>query len=230
MDGWIVRFNKGVTYRANSVLPLNWFGDDLQSSVNRVEVNYQRSHLSSIFMLHDNYEPEGLESLLIDRSYDKVMPTYVMGSAVSKIVFPEYNSNFINRITDERLPTWYSALEELSPWRTTEKLKVMGEIMDRVATPKKRYIFSEYNGKIVGVMLAIVDRNFMGILNLAVDQKYKRKGVATSLIKESVNWAISKDVYFIYLQVEKKNTPAVNLYKKLGFKEWYSYRYYEKKF
>jgi ribosomal protein S18 acetylase RimI-like enzyme len=230
MDGWIVRFNKGVTYRANSVLPLNWWGEDLLSSVRAVEEKYQKSQLSSIFMLHDNHEPTGLESLLIDRSYEKIMPTYVMGIEASKIPDIEDIVDFNHKYTENRLPIWYPALEKLSPWRTPEKLVVIGEIMDRVAIPQKKFFFTEHNQEIVGVMLAIIDGKFMGMLNLAVDENYKRKGVASNLIRRAVKWALSKNVNSIYLQVEKKNTPAVELYKKLGFKEWYSYRYYEKKF
>jgi ribosomal protein S18 acetylase RimI-like enzyme len=229
MDGWIVRFNKGVTYRANSVLPLNWWGEDLLTSVKAVEENYQKAQLSSIFMLHDNHEPKGLKSLLIDRSYEKVMPTFVMGIEAAKIPSIEDIDDFNHKYTETRLPIWYPALEKLSPWRTPEKLVVIGEIMDRIVIPQKKFFFVEDNQKIVGVMLAIIDGKFMGMLNLAVDENYKRKGVATNLIKKAVNWAISKDVNSIYLQVEKKNNPAVELYKKLGFKEWYSYRYYEKK-
>ncbi|MHA1945755.1 MAG: GNAT family N-acetyltransferase [Candidatus Hodarchaeales archaeon] len=230
MDGWIVRFNKGVTYRANSVLPLNWWGEDLFSSVKTVEEKYHQSQLPSIFMLHDNHEPKGLESLLIDRFYEKIMPTFVMGIEATKIPTIEENADFNYKYTETRLPIWYPALEKLSPWRTLEKLVVIGEIIDRVAIPQKRFFFTEHNQKIVGVMLAIIDGKFMGFLNLAVDENYKRKGVATNLVKKAVNWAVSKKVNSIYLQVEKKNIPAVELYKKLGFKEWYSYRYYEKKF
>ena len=228
MEGWIVRLDKRVTYRANSVLPLNWWGDDLLSSVEKVEKIYNQNQSPSIFMLHDKHEPKGLESLLIDLSYKRVMPTNVMGIEVSKIPNLEDSVDFTHKYSEKRLPIWYPELERLSPWRTPKKLSIMGEIMDRVTVPTKRFFYTEYNKKIIGVMLAIIDGSFMGTLNLAVDENYKRKGVATGLIKTADIWASSEGVKSIYLQVESENTPAVDLYKKLGFKEWYSYRYYEK--
>ncbi len=230
MDGWILRFDKGITYRANSVLPLNWWGDDIKSSVLRVEKSYNQSRLPSIFMLHDNYEPKGLESLLIDRSYKKIMPTFVMGTETIKLLHTEKNPNFKFKYTENRLPIWFPALEELSPWRTQEKMVVIGEIMDRVVIPQKRFFYAEHKQKIIGALLAIIDDKFMGILNLAVDQKFRRNGVATELIQNAVNWTISQNIKFIYLQVEKTDTPAIKLYRKLGLHEWYSYRYYEKSF
>jgi ribosomal protein S18 acetylase RimI-like enzyme len=228
MDGWIVRFNKGVTYRANSVLPLNWWGENLQSSVEKVEKSYYQSHLPPIFQLHDGYEPKGLESLLIDRSYKKIMPTSVMGTDISKLLAINKISSYKFNYAEERLPIWYPALEELSPWRTKEKMVVMGEIMDRVVIPRKRFFYAEYEQKIVSAMLAIIDGNFMGILNLTVNQNHKRNGIATQLVHKAANWALPQNIKFIYLQVEKTNTPAISLYQKLGFQDWYSYRYYEK--
>jgi len=230
MDGWILRFNKGITYRANSVLPLNWWGEDLYSSVVKVEKGYNQLSLPAIFMLHDNHEPEGLESLLIDRSYKKIMPTFVMGTETDKLLRTENITTFEFKYTEKRLPIWYPALEELSPWRTQEKMVVIGEIIDRVAIPQKRFFYVEHKQRIIGAMLAIIDNEFMGILNLAIDQNYKRNGIATQLVQEAADWAISQRIKFIYLQVEKDNIPAVKLYQKIGFNTWYSYRYYEKNF
>jgi len=230
MDGWILRFNKGVTYRANSVLPLNWWGEDLESSVARVEKNYKQSYLPSIFMLHDNCEPKELESLLIARSYEKIMPTFVMGTEATKLLHSESKTSFkFNHFTN-RLPIWFPALEKLSPWRTHEKMVVIGEIMDRVVIPQKRFFYAEHKRKIIGAMLAIIDNEFMGILNLAIDQKYRRNGVATQLIQQATRWATSQNIEFIYLQVEKTDIPAIQLYQKLGFQQWFSYRYYERNF
>ena len=79
-------------------------------------------------------------------------------------------------------------------------------------------------------MYTIIDDEFMGILNLAIDQKYKRNGVGTQLVYEAANWAMSQKIKYIYLQVEKTNTPAIKLYQKIGFQEWYTYLYYERNF
>jgi ribosomal protein S18 acetylase RimI-like enzyme len=228
MDGWIVRFNKGVTYRANSVLPLNWWGEDLEVSVQKVERYYLQSNLSSKFMLHDNYEPSGLETLLIDRSYEIIMPTSVMGTDTTELLHFGSISTFNTQHTNDRLPIWYPALEKLSPWRTPEKMNVIAEIMDRILIPKKRFFYIEDNHEIIGALLAVIDGNFIGLLNLTVEEKSKRKGVATSLVTSAAKWASSQKVDHIYLQVEKTNTSAINFYQKLGFQSWYTYRYYEK--
>ena len=228
MDGWIIRFNKGVTYRANSVLPLNWWGENLEESVQKVEKYYTQTNLTSKFMLHDNYEPNGLEALLLDRFYKIIMPTSVMGTKTRNLPNLGAYSSFNIQYTNDRLPIWYPALIKLSPWRSSEKMIVIAEIIDRIIIPKKRFFYITDNGEIIGAMLAVVDGNFMGLLNLAVEEHSKRKGVATTLIKSAGEWALSQNVKYVYLQVENTNTPAINLYQKLGFQTWYTYRYYEK--
>jgi N-acetylglutamate synthase-like GNAT family acetyltransferase len=65
------------------------------------------------------------------------------------------------------------------------------------------------------------DGTFTGPLmsNLAISRKYRRKGLAEELVKATENVARKEWGYDeCYLYVEKRNTPAVKLYKKLGYK------------
>ncbi len=55
------------------------------------------------------------------------------------------------------------------------------------------------------------------IINIVVDEKYRRQGIATSLIKYILN--SYNDVEKIMLEVNEKNQDAINLYLKNGFKE-----------
>ena len=56
--------------------------------------------------------------------------------------------------------------------------------------------------------------------NLAVGKKFRRKGIAEDLVKTAEELALKQWGYDeCYLFVEKQNTPAVKLYKKLGYKQ-----------
>lgn len=54
---------------------------------------------------------------------------------------------------------------------------------------------------------------------LYVEEKSRRLGVAIKLINAFKKWSYSLDVKYIELKVCKENTPAINLYEKLGFVE-----------
>lgn len=56
--------------------------------------------------------------------------------------------------------------------------------------------------------------------NLAVGRKFRRKGIAEDLVKTAEELVLKKWGYDeCYLFVEKQNTPAVKLYRKLGYKQ-----------
>lgn len=63
----------------------------------------------------------------------------------------------------------------------------------------------------------VFDEGYMG--NLAVIEAYRRKGTGRALMNELINECISLDLAFATLEVRVSNTPAVNLYKNLGFDE-----------
>jgi len=55
--------------------------------------------------------------------------------------------------------------------------------------------------------------------NLAISRKYRRKGLAEDLVRAAENIARREWGYDdCYLYVEKRNTPAIKLYQKLGYK------------
>lgn len=66
----------------------------------------------------------------------------------------------------------------------------------------------------------IISDNMRGYLidGLYVEEDYRNNGIATKLIKDALT--MIKDVNFIDINVMSQNTRAINLYKKIGFKEF----------
>ena len=57
------------------------------------------------------------------------------------------------------------------------------------------------------------------ITNVAVFPQYRKKGIATALIKRVFELAQEKKLAFVSLEVRLSNSAAIALYKKAGFKE-----------
>ncbi len=57
------------------------------------------------------------------------------------------------------------------------------------------------------------------ISDLHIEKRYRRKGFAKKLIKEAEKWAKSKNKEEIILDVGTYNKSAINLYKKLKFRD-----------
>jgi len=93
----------------------------------------------------------------------------------------------------------------------------------------KAFLVAESEGRIVGYVMCRVEtgklytRGSVGrqghIISLAVVPEMRRRGIATSLMKEVLKNLI--EIYGVdeyYLEVRVSNSPAISLYKKLGFK------------
>jgi aminoglycoside 3-N-acetyltransferase I len=81
------------------------------------------------------------------------------------------------------------------------------------------------NGKIVGGLVAYEldkfeqERREIYIYDLAVEEDYRRQGVATALIHHLREIARQRGAWVIYVQADYGDDPAIALYTKLGARE-----------
>jgi hypothetical protein len=100
LNGWILRFSDGATSRANSVLPLPYFGKSLEEDINLVERTYQIHNLPPKFMLHDYYAPSELKTKLKDLNYEIEPIVDIMGNKTEDLRLIPSSTKF----KYERLP------------------------------------------------------------------------------------------------------------------------------
>jgi ribosomal protein S18 acetylase RimI-like enzyme len=81
------------------------------------------------------------------------------------------------------------------------------------------------DGDVVGGLAAYVlpkfelARSEIYIYDLAVDETFRRRGIATSLINKLRSVAVERWAYVIFVQADLDNAPAIELYSKLGVRE-----------
>jgi aminoglycoside 3-N-acetyltransferase I len=81
------------------------------------------------------------------------------------------------------------------------------------------------DGAVVGGLAAYVLRKFeqerseIYIYDLAVDENYRRRGIATGLINKLREIAREKGAWVIYVQADHGDDPATKLYESLGTRE-----------
>jgi ribosomal protein S18 acetylase RimI-like enzyme len=82
-----------------------------------------------------------------------------------------------------------------------------------------------HDGTVVGGLTAYVLPKFeqarreIYIYDLAVDESFRRRGVATGLITKVREIATDRGAWVIYVQADRDDGPAVALYTKLGTRE-----------
>lgn len=79
------------------------------------------------------------------------------------------------------------------------------------------FIVLDDEGTIAGYcgMMCVPDEG--QILNIAVDEPYRRHGLATELMKAMLGFGIENGMSLFTLEVRAGNTPAINLYRNCGF-------------
>lgn len=81
------------------------------------------------------------------------------------------------------------------------------------------------DGKVVGGLAAYVlkkfeqERSEIYIYDLAVDENYRRRRIATGLINKLRDIAREIGAYVIYVQADHGDDPAIKLYESLGTRE-----------
>ncbi|MFX1359024.1 MAG: GNAT family N-acetyltransferase [Promethearchaeota archaeon] len=232
-NGWILRFNDGVTSRANSVIPLNYQGNKttIAKDIEIVESAYQKYNLPTIFMMHNFHKPSYLKNKLAERGYKEFDYTIGMGGQIKDVINLKVNKTISYSFYDERNMEVSDFLAKYSARPKDQQIIIKG-ITQRIKIPKKCFILARIQDKIIGTLMGVLNQN--GILYLAdivVDPNHRRKGIAISLIyKVIIEWGLPKNANFVWLQVEFVNKNALNLYKKLGLKELYHYYYLKKEF
>ena len=122
-------------------------------------------------------------------------------------------------------------------------LKVFGEAFNDVSTyqdavPSDTYLRSllgeknfivvvaqDETGNVVAGLAAYELRKFeqarseIYIYDLAVDERHRRKGIATALIKTLQGIAKARRAYVIFVQADQDDHPAIKLYESRGIRE-----------
>ena len=78
---------------------------------------------------------------------------------------------------------------------------------------------TKINKKIIGYIGMWFVMDECHITNVAVLSEYRKKGIATKLIKEMLNLCKEHGTHYIMLEVRKSNLPAQKLYLKFNFTE-----------
>ncbi|MFX1378525.1 MAG: GNAT family N-acetyltransferase [Promethearchaeota archaeon] len=232
LNGWILRFTKGVTARANSVFPLYYTGnlDTLDQDITYVEKAYNSYNLPAIFTMPEYFEPNNLDIKLLEHGYQQSgCVTYTMISTIKELRNEEINENFVYIVYPQRVIACSKFLAKFSQ-RNQRAQNVLEKLSNRIIIPQKRVIIAKYKNKVIGTLTAILDpHGFLYIVDVLVHPEFRRQKLATSMFFIIMNkWGIKSEVNAIWLQVETENKEAMKLYAKLGFKKAYSYYYLEK--
>ncbi len=222
LGGWLLRATRGVTKRANSVLPLNQPADkNIEAALRIVEKFYSERKLPVRFQMTEASKPSDLDDTLDAMGFKIEMRVIVQTALLSDLLIEEPIVGVV--VFGSALKEWFEGYRRFSGYEEVN-INVRKEIIARIPS-EKAYAAAIIDDKIVGIGLGVLDDSWLGLFSLVTDEKYRRQRVATSITQGLVGWAQGRGIKQAYLQVEEHNHAAKELYYRLGFQNAYLYWY-----
>lgn len=216
LGGWLLSLDRGLTRRANSVLPMDWTGDrPIDRQIDEAEGRYLAHGLAPCFKMTRAARPADLDSALDRRGYTLEGQSLVLTAEPSSIEAPDGPD--IGLFTDAT-PAWLGSHRQGhgddDRWL---------DIVRRISGPRA-FVLARIGGDCAGTALASIDGGWTCITAVHTAPAFRRRGVARALVGALAAWARPLGGG-LFLQVEADNDPALRLYASAGFQPAYDYHY-----
>lgn len=216
IDGWQVRTARGVTKRANSVLP-HGTPLNLDMALQLVERLYRAKGLPPVVQVTPSALPAGLDAVLDARGYERVDEALVMVADLDDVL----------AAAGERTRPVHAAgspdeAYQRLAYETPQRAAVMTDIGRR--TPSV-YASMRHDGRAYATGRGSLVDGWLGITQMVTDPSSRRRGLATDVVAELARRAHGGGARAAVLQVLADNAPAIALYTRLGFAEHSRYHY-----
>jgi ribosomal protein S18 acetylase RimI-like enzyme len=225
MDGWLLRWNWGVTRRANSVLASGDLGRvDVATKLQFAEEFYRRRGLRPRFQVSPA-TPPALVALLDQGGYNIDASTFVQTATVSDVFLRTAGApSFPVELTASFSDAWL-AIDTRSEGEPQHS-SVRRGMLERIG-PRTSYALLRIDGTPAAVSLAVLERGWVGVYAVATLPQFRRRGASTVILRALAQWAEEHGAMHMYLAVMERNRTAQSVYERAGFRTSYSYHYRE---
>ncbi len=216
MDGWLLRFSRGFTKRANSV---NAWLPQIQAAgiATRADPLFQDASLPLTFRLSPLANPED-DQWLSQQGFHRLDETLVMVAPIGSVDCDA--ALVVASRPDETWTSGFAAANRVpDAHRRTHDL-----MLSRIRMPAA-FAALEIGGRPGAFGLAVLERGMVGLFDIVTAPDVRRQGIARRLVSSLLAWGRLQGATRAYLQVVASNVPAIALYRQLGFTEAYRYHY-----
>ena len=199
-DGWVLRFAKGYTKRANSVNPLFGSRMDVEDKVEKCERIYADRQQPAIFRITPFADPPDLDQVLERRGYKHLDRTLVQHLDLRVLTI---SPNLQVELRNEILDTWMEVFCKLSG-SALEKHETHKKMIE--AIPSQPFLASlRDSGEVVACGLGVLENEYFGLFDIVTEPRLRNQGYGTKLTFGMLRWAREQGAAHAYLQVVATN-------------------------
>jgi N-acetylglutamate synthase len=209
--GWLLRAGGGFTGRANSALPLA-----AEPELAVLRTWYAARGLPVVVHVPLPARAD-LYAALTERGWQDTYGAIVLTAATADLLATA-PARDLPAVTVETAPgaDWLS----LYHYRGGDLPAAAVPVLTAGAEP--RFVTLRLDGRAVAICRTATTEGWLGLTAVEVDPAYRRRGLATHLLRQVAEATPARSVY---LQTESDNTAALALYERAGFTRHHEYRY-----
>lgn len=137
-----------------------------------------------------------------------------------KIVLVEQSLiNLTSRFASEVFIDYYSSLIGETQATYMAKLFLSENAIEKLINDGAIFKLVIENDELVGFTEYKLEKERVFLSKLYVRKDKRHKGIGKLMLDDCKSYALSNNVHKIYLTVNKGNTPSINIYNHLGFKQ-----------
>lgn len=219
--GWEFCATDGRSGRANAIWPLAWTGRDLGDAIEMAS-DWSVAHgIAPTFKLADGAtQPVHLAQALADNRFSPEIETLVMTREIGAATAAPSVELHAHAHDDIWSPLRESAPDEADAAERRD-------IVERI-TAQRRFALVRLDGKPAAVGLGVLTGDAVGLYLMRTAPWARRRGFARDIVNALMDWGASSGARRAYLQVERANQAAIDLYANEGFELQYQYRYWRR--
>ena len=224
----ILRYAAGVSRRSNSMTPRLDCRLCAAELIDTTESFFTKRRLPSTVRILDGGLKEPQHTQLLDNhlaasDYRLEAPASVMTLQLSEIA-PRQLTPGRSSLQEQNLQNWLGSWLRVKQLQA-EMLPIHQAMLAKISDPSRYLAHTSTHGNPLATGMAVYANGGLGIFGIATHQLVRRRGLGAGILADLLHWGCTQGARYAYLQVESDNHAAVNLYRKHGFTELYSYWY-----
>jgi ribosomal protein S18 acetylase RimI-like enzyme len=221
VDGWIVRFAKGYSKRANSASPLIPGSSLDDAAIDQIVGEFAALRLRPTFRL-TGLEAGDVDARLAKRGFVEIEPSYGMLAPLADLAIePPIVGEQTVKIEATPTGPW---LKEVAASYGGDKADhtILKEIVERIRLPAA-FATLELDERSAAWGLGVIERGYLGLFDVVVRPDMRGLGLGRQIVCALTAWGRNAGAAHAYLQVREENEVARDLYRALGFTDVYRY-------
>lgn len=218
LDGWHLRMAGGHTKRANAASQLDPSSVAAAELIAAVQRLYGRAGIEPMVRLTPLSNP-GTDEALEAAGWSYFDPSLVMAAPLPDP--PALSPGIAVLLEPEPSEAWVAGAAEayeFAPWQQDMLARIAANIRVDAA-----FATVSKDGRPAGYGIAVAERGYVGLYDLAVMPAARGSGAGTGLVAALLAWGHGQGARTAYLQVRETNERAQALYRRFGFTPIYRY-------